>query len=233
MNGAAFPSIDPAGFAPVIVSPVLGGLYAIIDGQHRATAAALCGIELVPCNVVLADRREQALAFEAINSQVTRVTRQQIYKARLASGDAEALRIAAAVKAAGVRILPDNSPSSRNKPHETMALASIARALAQHGDEVLVCALRGIVLAAGAESGLLTGLTITAASTVLADHPEWAGHRGIGDAMAMFDLLSEVAAARQRAMLIRGTNAQDNLQSRLVEHLADVLSGRRRRLAAE
>jgi hypothetical protein len=38
-----------AKFSPVIVAPVEGGMFSIIDGQHRATAAMLRGIEKVPC----------------------------------------------------------------------------------------------------------------------------------------------------------------------------------------
>ena len=34
-------------FAPVVISPIEGGSFAIIDGQHRTTAAALLGIESV------------------------------------------------------------------------------------------------------------------------------------------------------------------------------------------
>ena len=47
-------------FAPVIVTPLEAGKFAIIDGQHRATAAAVVGFESVPCNIVIADRDEQA-----------------------------------------------------------------------------------------------------------------------------------------------------------------------------
>ena len=35
-------------FAPVVVSPVEGGKFAIIDGQHRTTSAALVGSRASP-----------------------------------------------------------------------------------------------------------------------------------------------------------------------------------------
>jgi hypothetical protein len=47
-------------FAPVVVSPVAGGKFAIIDGQHRTTAATLVGFESVPCQIVIAAKEEQA-----------------------------------------------------------------------------------------------------------------------------------------------------------------------------
>lgn len=59
-------------FAPVVVSPVAGGAYAIVDGQHRTTAAATIGVDSVPCLIIQADRKQQAQAFRAINGQVIR-----------------------------------------------------------------------------------------------------------------------------------------------------------------
>ena len=44
-------------FSPVVVSPIEGGKFVIIDGQHRTTAAALIGFDSVPCQVVIASRR--------------------------------------------------------------------------------------------------------------------------------------------------------------------------------
>lgn len=75
-------------FSPVFVAPVEGGLYAIIDGQHRTHAAALVGIDTVPCQIVQMDPREQAASFAAINGLVTKVTIWNIYKAALAAGEA-------------------------------------------------------------------------------------------------------------------------------------------------
>jgi hypothetical protein len=61
-------------FAPVVVSPVEGGKFAIIDGQHRTTSAALVGFESVPCQIVIAAREEQAAAFKAINGTTTPIS---------------------------------------------------------------------------------------------------------------------------------------------------------------
>src|SRR6185503_19283784 len=57
-------------FAPVVVSPVEGGKFAIIDGQHRTTAAALVGFDSVPCQIVIAALEQQAAAFKAINGTI-------------------------------------------------------------------------------------------------------------------------------------------------------------------
>ncbi len=75
-------------FAPLIVAPVEGGRFAIIDGQHRATAALLCGMVQVPCQVITADAGDQAAAFRAINGQVTRIHSLAVQHAALMAGEA-------------------------------------------------------------------------------------------------------------------------------------------------
>ena len=92
-------------FAPVLVAPVEGGLYAIIDGQHRTHAAALCGFTSVPAMAVHMTAREQASAFTWVNGQVLRINQHQVYRAALAAGEDWALRCRDAVEAAGCRLM--------------------------------------------------------------------------------------------------------------------------------
>jgi ParB-like nuclease domain/Sigma-70 region 2 len=49
-------------FATVIVARIHDGLYAIVDGQHRTTSAACCGITKVPCQIIQATPEQQAAA---------------------------------------------------------------------------------------------------------------------------------------------------------------------------
>src|ERR1700690_2596042 len=56
-------SFNWAMFTPVMVAPVGSSKFAIVDGQHRATAAKLCGLDRVPCMIIHADRGGQAMAF--------------------------------------------------------------------------------------------------------------------------------------------------------------------------
>jgi hypothetical protein len=81
-------------FAPVVVSPVEGGRFAIIDGQHRTTAAALVGIKTVPCQVVIAARDEQAAAFKAINGATTRISRMALQAAAVVANEPAAIEVA-------------------------------------------------------------------------------------------------------------------------------------------
>jgi hypothetical protein len=84
---AIAPAFKWAKFAPVVVAPIAGGLFAIVDGQHRTTAAALRGFESVPCVIIAADEADQADAFVAINANVTAMSPLQLHAARLAAGN--------------------------------------------------------------------------------------------------------------------------------------------------
>jgi hypothetical protein len=53
------------------VAPVEGGQFAIVDGQHRTTAAIRRGQKEVPCQVVQADRAKQAAAYAAVDGNIT------------------------------------------------------------------------------------------------------------------------------------------------------------------
>src|SRR5947209_9982384 len=79
-------------FAPVVVSPIEGGKFAIIDGQHRTTAAKLVGLESVPCQVVIAARDEQARAFKAINGLTTPISRMALHAAALVAKESWAVQ---------------------------------------------------------------------------------------------------------------------------------------------
>src|SRR6185369_61808 len=55
-------------FTPIVCAAIAGGLYAVIDGQHRAAAVlSRGGIERLPAWIIDADTVEQAKAFIAIN----------------------------------------------------------------------------------------------------------------------------------------------------------------------
>jgi ParB-like chromosome segregation protein Spo0J len=87
-------SFSSSCFSPVVVSPVEGGKFAIIDGQHRTTAAAILGIECVPCQIVIAAQEEQAAAFKAINATTTPISQMALHAAALVANEPLALQIA-------------------------------------------------------------------------------------------------------------------------------------------
>ncbi len=206
-------------FAPVIVSPIAGGLYAIVDGQHRVTAAALCGITEVPCNVVLADRSEQARAFDAINGSITRIKPLNTFRARLVAGDPEAQRIHAVATAAGVEIMPYQASSKALRPRQTLAIETIAVCVRNFGDEVARLSLASIVHSAGDRPGHLRSIVIAALCTVLADRKDWLRHAELETAIAGIDLVEAESQARIEAIIDPGSRTQAWLQAAIAAHL--------------
>ena len=209
-------------FGPVVVSPVARGLYAIVDGQHRTTAALLCGFDSVPCSVILADRRKQAKAFDAINGTITRVTPAQRFRAMVAAGDAEALRIDAVLTRAGVRVRTSVGGRQQRyaKPGDTFAFAAIRRAVLRHGDAAAELALRCILASAKGESGWLGAATIRAISQVLGARPEWHKWSRLEEAFRGFSVDEAVRAASAEAAARKGVAAVDLLRARVTTVLA-------------
>lgn len=184
-------------FAPVLIAPIAGGLYAIIDGQHRATAAAACGFESVPCQIVQVDRAEQAEAFAAVNGQVTPMSLMAIHRAAVVAGDPEAVRIARVAEAAGVRIMPYPRQVGDLKPNETMAIGAIRTIVRLHGDDLSALVLRAIWASGeGCNGGALMAPVILGVADVLAEANGWAAHSRLVAVLDEFDFV--VASAERR-----------------------------------
>jgi protein gp37 len=122
---AIAPAFKWAKFAPVVVAPIAGNLFAIVDGQHRTTAAALRGFESVPCVIIAPDEADQADAFVAINANVTAMSPLQLHAARLAAGSKEAAALTEVCSEAGVTICRYPVPANKIKPGETLAVAML------------------------------------------------------------------------------------------------------------
>jgi hypothetical protein len=160
-------------FAPVVVAPVEGGKFAIIDGQHRTTAAALVGIESVPCQVVIAPRHEQAAAFKAINGSTTQISRMALHAAAIVANEPAALELAEVCSSAGVELLRYPVPIERQTPGQTMAVAALSGALRRYGRDTLVVALRCFTRTSNNRPGALTARMIKAVCEVLQRNPTW------------------------------------------------------------
>lgn len=128
-------------FSTVVVAPVSGGRYAIIDGQHRTHAAALIGATAVPCQIVQLDRAGQAAAFAAINGNTTKVTTWSIYKAALAAGEAWAESCRRVCETAGCRLMTFNRATKDKDGGEIYAVTTIRDLIERHGERVVAIAL--------------------------------------------------------------------------------------------
>ena len=155
-------------FAPIVVSPIAGGLYAVVDGQHRATAAATIGFESVPAQIILADVTEQAAAFSAINGAVTRIHGQALHKAAVAAGDPTACRIERVAASAGVKVLAYPVAELNQEPGETMAIGALRDAIDTYGEETVRVALAAIRKGQNDVRGGLTAVIIRGAVAITA-----------------------------------------------------------------
>ena len=160
-------------FAPVIVAPVEGGKYAIVDGQHRTTAAALAGIKSVPCQIIFATPGQQAAAFKAVNAHVTRVSSLSIFNAAVAAGDPEAVAVVKLCADAGVTLLRYPKDVATIKAGETMAVATIANRIKLYGSDVVSLALKCITKTSNNKPGGVNAVMIAALCGAIAPNRAW------------------------------------------------------------
>lgn len=185
-------------FTPVVVCRVEGedDVYAIIDGQHRATAAALLGLKEVPCSIVAAPSiEEQADSFKSINANITRVTPQDLHFANLASGDEDAKKIADICKKAGVTITKNPKPGSKLAVGECQTVAVFKQCLRDFPEPIMINALNCIVKTGNGNPGLLRPALIKAICKLLRANPKWQDNRLLLTAFENINLKYEVNKA--------------------------------------
>jgi hypothetical protein len=218
-------------FAPVIVTPVNGrGLYALIDGQHRATAALTLGYDRVPAYIVDADPETAARIFAAVNGNVTAMTAYQVFKAARAGGEEWAIAIDRACKAAGVRPLVHATMAKLLKPFDTIAIGALRRILTIHGEDVLRESLKLVCASKNADrQGFLRYGIIVPYGQMMAGRPGWLrSHDALARAIAPVDL-GLVMPEQAEALLVRavgdGRTATDTW-SAIVSRVADLKARR-------
>jgi len=208
-------------FSTVMVSPIEGGLYAVIDGQGRTTAAKLCGMESVPCAVIIATKAEQARAFAAVNGAVVVVRPLQRFKALVAGGDPEAMKIKALADRAGV-IIAASAGGVRHKrarPNETFALDVIRRGVAKYGEQTMEIALRACAKSCGATGGHIRHQMIAAVARVLHDEPSWRDQPDLDATFAAIKLEELWREAMGEAQKISAANPTDILAGAIIDAL--------------
>lgn len=205
-------------FAPIIVAGVGSNKFAIVDGQHRATAAALCGVDRVPCQVIEALRGEQAAAFRAINANTTKLHTVQLFHAACAAKDEESLKVLEVCKRAGVVI-----PRSLGvcKRCETFCVTTIRKGIERAGDKVVVLALRAIIHSGDGVPTELNKTIIGSTINVLSMHPEWCKSEStlfrVFENFCLEDMWRAAASAAART---RGTSTPLQFEAAMLEGLA-------------
>lgn len=124
-------------FSPMMVAPLDGGRFAVIDGQHRAHAAMLCGIRTVPALIAPAAPSAQAGAFVAVNGTAAPLNRIALYRAALVAGEEWALTIQRVVRAAGLEAATSSPSGNARRPWVIYSIGTIRRFTdAGHGSVV-------------------------------------------------------------------------------------------------
>lgn len=193
---------DWSKFAPVVVAEAEAeeGVFAIIDGQHRTTAAALRGIRDVPCLIHRASLAEQANAFAAINGGVTAISTMQLYAARVAAEEPAAIELRDACADAGVTIMRYPLAACQMKVGETLAPSKLAQQLTRYGRDTLVAALSCITRTGDGNVGMVRAPVVEALCAVLDGEPAWGGDLpALLGAMQSFDFHAAYSDARLRA----------------------------------
>jgi len=137
---------------PLVVAVRPDGALMVIDGQHRLEAARLRGdIAQLPCVVVhYATAADEAASFVHLNQQRRPLSKLDVFKAAVASGDPESIAIAAAVEASGLSIAPHTN-CNHWKPGMVANIGSIEVAWRRHGATATSAAMRVLAMAYPAE----------------------------------------------------------------------------------
>lgn len=176
-----------AKFSPLMVARRDGGRFAIIDGQHRAHAAALCGIKEVPALVSQMSISEEASSFSWINGSVTKLTANQIFKAALAAFEPWAVQCDAVVARAGCRLMPYNANAASKVGGQVFCIG-LVRSIVEAGDaQHLAAVLEGTVNSDGGDDprnfgAIMLGVLTSAAKS-----------EGVTSGDAMADFLARVS----------------------------------------
>ena len=143
-------------FTPVLLAPIEGGQFAVIDGQHRVHAALLCGIKSVPAMVVPIAATEQAQAFIQVNTARTGISVFSIYKAGLASGEPWAMAAQDAVTAADCRLMSFKPHAAAKKPGQVYCVGLIRDMVIKGHAQAVTVALTAVrSIDAGGNSAVL------------------------------------------------------------------------------
>lgn len=136
----------------------VGENYAITDGQHRAIAAHILGLEDVPAIVSTATAPDQATDFLGINTVRSSITSVDKFRARVAAGDGSAVEVAAMLDAIGIDF--DVTPGCNLKQGQTRSATKIEKLSRKLGIGTVQTALETLLQAQPTVDDLLSAFAI-------------------------------------------------------------------------
>lgn len=176
---------------------IAGDRLFVIDGQHRLEAARLRhDIDQLPCVIVsFADVADEAASFVHLNQQRRPLSKIDLFKAAIASGDGQASAIMAALADAGLS-LAHHTNYTAWKPGMVANIGGIEAAWNRHGEPAVRAALRA--LAGGFPGQVLryAGTLFPGIAAICAD--EMKGGDGFAENAELFEMLTEMLGAQSQ-----------------------------------
>ena len=131
-------------YTPIQIAPAENGRLAVVDGQHRAHAAAVVGLASLPAMVVPMTLAQAAGAFAAVNKDRTNVSAHHIYRAALMQGEEWAVKVRDAVEAAGCEVAGGNASSASRVPGRIYCVVEMRKRIDAGEAEAVTAGLAAI-----------------------------------------------------------------------------------------
>lgn len=176
---------------------IAGDRLFVIDGQHRLEAARLRrDIDQLPCVIVVyADQADEAASFVHLNQQRRPLSKIDLFKAAIASGDGQAGAIMAAITEAGLS-LAHNTNYTTWKPGMLSNIGGIEAAWTRHGAAAVRAALRAMAGGFFGQVLRYAGTLFPGIAAVCAE--EMKGGDGFADNAELFAMLTEMLGAQSQ-----------------------------------
>lgn len=154
---------------PLVVSQREDRQLYVVDGQHRLAASILRGdIEQLPCFICsLPDIAAEADRFVQFNRNRKALKPLDLWKAAVASGDANALQIFAALDAAGLKIAP--TANNIAATDQVTNIGGLQRCYREQGIDQLTATLDVLASAYRGEILQYAGTIFTGIAAIIAD----------------------------------------------------------------
>lgn len=148
--------------------------YAVLDGQHRMTAAMARGdIKELPCLVISnMDIKNQADSFLAINTKCVKISSLAAFHAAVAAGNQDAVAVKDLLDEINITIPNSVVSGSQIGPRSCQCVGSLIAMIGKYSKRQIQCALSAIPAAYGEEKGQIRAMLVKTLAEFLRIHPE-------------------------------------------------------------
>lgn len=135
--------------------------HAIIDGQHRYTAAKTCGAKEMPCMIIQGyDTAGQAKNFLVMNENRVAINQLSAFHAAVAAGQPDAINLKKILDQCKITV--SFVPKGDTGPKETNAIGTLLKLVTKHNEKHIKWALTMIPDAYGDRRGQMRAMLLKA-----------------------------------------------------------------------